>query len=274
MQKGKNAEVNIISLKDSLVGEVKERLKNRLSKEVEIAFKRIPRHIFVSEFVNNLEEAYKNENVEIKDTLGNVISFSSQPMVIAFMLEMLNLSPNLKVLEIGTGTGYNFALMAKIVKDVSKIYSVEINPDLVQMAKNNLSKVGYKNTNIFQEDGRHGFPEGSPYDRIIVTAEAQTIYYSWFEQLNNGGILVVPLFLPCWFIESECKGIEYFYFPLKLYRKHRKFAGQFKGMPLIFMPLLGGERIDRNEVMMKLNPLIKYVSKRTTGDEEKLIRFN
>ncbi|MCS7197684.1 MAG: protein-L-isoaspartate O-methyltransferase [Candidatus Bipolaricaulota bacterium] len=124
---------------------------------------------------------------------GEVISASSSPVLIANMLEYLKLQPGFKVLEIGTGTGYNAALMAEIVGDPALIHTIEIQPDLAESAKLLLAQAGYGGIHIHCGDGYWGLPEDAPYDRIIVTTCSSDISPCWLEQLSPSGWMLVPL---------------------------------------------------------------------------------
>jgi len=146
----------------------------------------IPRHFFVPPQYR--KEAYEDHPVPIG--YGQTIS---QPYMVALMTELLDLEPTDKVLEVGTGSGYQAAIIAP---NVSAIYTVERIPELVEYAKNNLSKLGgefNKNIHIFLGDGSAGLKEYAPYDKIIVTAGARVLPKAYIEQLRDGGRLVIPV---------------------------------------------------------------------------------
>jgi protein-L-isoaspartate(D-aspartate) O-methyltransferase len=117
----------------------------------------------------------------------------SQPYIVALMTESLLLTGNEKVLEIGTGSGYQAAILSEIIKEV---YTVEIIPELYEKAKNSLA--GYKNVIISNHDGYYGWEEFAPYDRIIVTAAPDHIPQPLIAQLKDGGIMVIPVGPPGW----------------------------------------------------------------------------
>lgn len=117
----------------------------------------------------------------------------SQPTTIVEMLELLELKPGMKVLEVGSGSGYNAALMGKIVGSRGKVYSIEIIPALVDFAKANIKKARLNNIEIILSDGSEGYAKEAPYDRIIVTAAAPRIPEIYAEQLKEGGVLVIPV---------------------------------------------------------------------------------
>jgi protein-L-isoaspartate(D-aspartate) O-methyltransferase len=115
----------------------------------------------------------------------------SQPTTVAMMTEALELTPGKKVLEVGTGCGYQAAILAEIVGREGKVVTIEIKPKLVELAKKNLS--GYKNIKIICGDGSGGLPKEAPFDGIIVTAAAPEVPRKLVEQLKVGGLLVIPV---------------------------------------------------------------------------------
>lgn len=150
------------------------------------AFRKIPRENFVKkEF---LEEAYDDQPLPTIE--GQTIS---QPTTVMIMLQALSLKEGDKVLEIGTGSGYNAALISYVVGKKGIVYTIEIIQELVNFAKKNISKLNIKNVNIVHEDGSRGYRKESPYDKIIVTAASPEIPKILLEQLKFNGILVVPV---------------------------------------------------------------------------------
>ncbi|MEU6039277.1 methyltransferase domain-containing protein [Actinomadura sp. NPDC047616] len=117
-------------------------------------------------------------------------SSSSSPRVIAAMIQALDPAPGMKVLEIGTGTGYNAAVLAYVLGH-DNITSIEIDPDVAEQARTALHKAGHP-VEVIVGDGENGHPPRAPYDRIIVTAAAHTVPYAWVEQTTPGGTIVVP----------------------------------------------------------------------------------
>jgi protein-L-isoaspartate(D-aspartate) O-methyltransferase len=116
----------------------------------------------------------------------------SAPSMIAIMLEVAELKPGMKVLEVGAGSGYNAALIAEIVGQ-ENVVTVERLPELVAFAGVNLRKGGYGKVRVVKGDGTLGFKEGAPYDRIIVTAAAPKISKHWVGQLKAGGLIIAPV---------------------------------------------------------------------------------
>ncbi len=143
----------------------------------------IPRHLFVPP--DRRAEAYADSPVPIGE--GQTIS---QPYIVALMLEQLRLRPGLKVLEIGTGSGYQTALLAQIGV---KVFSVERVPDLAEDARWRLEELGAAGVQIRVGDGSLGWPEEAPFDRIIVTASAPQLPPALIGQLAPGGILLAPI---------------------------------------------------------------------------------
>jgi protein-L-isoaspartate(D-aspartate) O-methyltransferase len=117
----------------------------------------------------------------------------SQPFTVAFMLELLQPRKNNVVLDIGTGAGWTAALLADIVGPRGRVYTVEIIPELLDFSQSNLAKYGFKNISARQAAGRLGLPEFSPFEKILVSAEAQELPATLVDQLAVGGCLVMPI---------------------------------------------------------------------------------
>lgn len=154
-------------------------------------FKKVDRHLFVPK-THSMEQIYSDECISIKDSEGNQITSSSQPSLMARMLNYLRPTKGCKVLEIGAGTGYNAALLAELIGEPQNVYTIDINETVVKKAKDNLAKAGYSNVNVIAGDGSEGYDEGAPYDRIIVTAGASEFTRPWITQLADNGILLAP----------------------------------------------------------------------------------
>lgn len=159
---------------------------------IEAAFGQVPRHLFLPGVP--LQEAYADAPVYVKyDSAGIHISAASQPHLVAKMLGQLALAPGHKVLEIGTGTGYNAALMATITGQAGHVTTIDVDQDLVDGARAHLHVAGIGNTDAVLGDGALGYSGGAPYDRIIATVGAFEVPAAWLDQLAPGGRLVVPL---------------------------------------------------------------------------------
>ncbi len=151
------------------------------SKVIE-AMKSIDRKLFVSK--KYCDYAYDDGPISIG--FGQTIS---QPYIVAVMTELLELTGNERVLEIGTGSGYQTAILAKIAKEV---YTVERIIELLNNAKITLGKLGFTNIRFFHSNGYFGLPSYAPYDRIILTAAPRKIPSSFFNQIGDNGIIVGP----------------------------------------------------------------------------------
>jgi protein-L-isoaspartate(D-aspartate) O-methyltransferase len=147
------------------------------------AVRSVPRHLFVDP--PQREQAYEDHPLPIA---GN--QTISQPYIVALMTELLELQPGDRVLEIGTGSGYQSAVLGKLAKEV---YSIEIVPELARSASQKLAELGYANVTVKEGDGYRGWPEHAPFDAIIVTAAPERIPQPLIEQLAPGGRMVIPV---------------------------------------------------------------------------------
>jgi protein-L-isoaspartate(D-aspartate) O-methyltransferase len=147
------------------------------------AMRRVPRELFVPDDMRPF--AYDDRPLPIGR--GQTIS---QPYIVAYMTQALQLEPPHSVLEIGTGSGYQAAVLASIVKQV---YSIEIVSDLAETARRALAQAGYRNVEVRTANGYLGWPERAPFDRIIVTAAPPEIPQALVDQLAVGGVMVVPV---------------------------------------------------------------------------------
>jgi protein-L-isoaspartate(D-aspartate) O-methyltransferase len=158
------------------------------------AFKEVPREKFLP--ANYHSSAYSDHPLPLMNT-GQTIS---APHMTIMILEYLELIPGLKVLEVGAGSGYQAALIAAAITSVKKVghvYSLEIVPELVDFAQKNIEITGFNDrVTIISGDGTLGYEAASPYDRIILTAAGPELPPPLFEQLQVGGILVMPVGMP------------------------------------------------------------------------------
>ncbi|OGW32563.1 MAG: protein-L-isoaspartate O-methyltransferase [Nitrospirae bacterium GWC2_42_7] len=180
------------------------------------AMKRVPRHLFVDVSMQN--SAYDDMAMPIGD--GQTIS---QPYMVAIMTELLELSGKEKVLEIGTGSGYQAAVLAELSKDV---YTIERIASLAEKSSQKFSLLGYDNIHVKTADGTLGWTEEAPFDRIIITAASPKIPDPLMEQLALDGILVIPV------------GSRYSQQLLKI-RKTKEGMLEEYHTPCVFVPLIG-----------------------------------
>lgn len=153
----------------------------------------VPRHLFLPGVP--LREAYADIAVPTRWQDGAPISSASQPAIVAIMLEQLRITTGMRVLEIGAGTGYNAALLAELVGPGGAVTTLDIDRDIVDDADAHLAAAGYSEVHAITADGASGWPANAPYDRVILTAGAADIAPAWYDQLAEGGLLVLPLWL-------------------------------------------------------------------------------
>jgi len=180
------------------------------------AMKRVPRHLFVDDSMQN--KAYEDMALPIGE--GQTIS---QPYMVAIMTELLELKGNEKVLEIGTGSGYQTAILAELAKEV---YSVECVTVLAKRSEERLHSLGYNNIHIKVGDGTIGWAEESSFDRILITAGCPKIPNPLIEQLSEGGIIIAPV------------GDRFSQQLLKV-RKSKGKLLEYYHTPCVFVPLIG-----------------------------------
>jgi protein-L-isoaspartate(D-aspartate) O-methyltransferase len=147
------------------------------------ALRKVPRHEYVPEDVKPL--AYADRPLPIGE--GQTIS---QPYIVGYMTEVIDPKPGQKVLEVGTGSGYQAAVLAELVGEV---YTIELLPGLAKTAKQRLERLGYRNVHVKAGDGYQGWPEHAPFDAVVVTCGAKEVPEPLFEQLKEGGRMVIPV---------------------------------------------------------------------------------
>jgi protein-L-isoaspartate(D-aspartate) O-methyltransferase len=180
------------------------------------AMGRVPRHLFVPEELQH--KAYDDMALQIGE--GQTIS---QPYMVAIMTQLLELGGTEKVLEVGTGSGYQSAILAELSKDVCTIERFE---SLSDQARERITSLGYGNVHFMVGDGTMGWPSEAPFDRILITAGAPRIPDALKEQLSDGGIILAPV------------GSIYSQELVKSRKKEGKFHDQFY-TPCVFVPLVG-----------------------------------
>lgn len=170
------------------------------TKSVIEAFRNIDRKDFIlSEYK---EDAYKD--IPLPIGYGQTIS---QPTTVAFMLELLQVKKGDRVLDVGSGSGWTTALLSYLAKD-GFVWGVEILPELVLFGKSNLSKYNFKNSIILEAKEEIGLREKGPFDKILVSASAETVPFLLLEQLKEGGIMVIPIRDSIWKIKKINGKIE------------------------------------------------------------------
>lgn len=157
--------------------------KTKLDSRVMAVMGKVPRHEFVPSSLQSM--AYNNGPLSIGD--GQTIS---QPYIVALMTDLLEPEPDDVILEVGTGSGYQAAILSELVKQV---HTTEDVPPLATSAKERLQRLGYDNVEVYEQDGYFGLPDKAPFDGIIVTAAAPHIPMPLIEQLKPGACLVIPV---------------------------------------------------------------------------------
>lgn len=198
---------------------VTEQIRNRGIRDERVlhALATVPRHLFIPPAYR--DHAYNDGPLPIGQ--GQTIS---QPYIVALMSERLELTVDEKVLEIGTGSGYQAAILSLLAKQV---YSIEIVPELMSSARELLRQLGYDNVTVLLGDGNKGWEKDSPYDAIIVTAAAPRIPPALIEQLAEGGRLVLPV------VRGEEQHL------LRLHKRNGKIVEENLGL-VRFVPLVDG----------------------------------
>ncbi|MCW0211740.1 MAG: methyltransferase domain-containing protein [Pseudonocardia sp.] len=186
MDTGARGDTEAERLADDLVRSARIR-----STAVAEAFRTVPRHLFLPGVP--LAEAYADEAVATQFVDGVATSSASQPSMVAIMLEQLGLRRGQRVLEIGAGTGWNAALMSRIVGPEGVVISLDIDEELVSRAERNLASAGVDGVTVLCADGALGHPDGAPYDRIVLTVGSWDVRPEWIEQLAPGGRILLPL---------------------------------------------------------------------------------
>jgi protein-L-isoaspartate(D-aspartate) O-methyltransferase len=180
------------------------------------AMRKVPRHLFVDP--SQRSQAYEDHPLPIP---GN--QTISQPYIVALMTELLDLKPDSRVLEIGTGSGYQSAVLGELAREV---YTIEIVPELARLAAARLKALDYRNVTAREGDGYRGWPERAPFDAIIVTAAPERIPEPLIDQLAPGGVMVIP--------------VGGFFQELKVFRKSADGNVTEKDiLPVRFVPMTG-----------------------------------
>ncbi len=157
--------------------------RDRIDPRVLEAMRRVPRELFVPD--ENRSFAYGDHPLPIGH--GQTIS---QPFIVAFMTDLLDVRPGHLVLEVGTGCGYQAAVLAELA---DRVETIEVVPELARRARATLEELGYRNIVVHEGDGHAGLPDRAPFDRIIVTAAPDRVPQALVDQLAPGGRLVIPV---------------------------------------------------------------------------------
>jgi len=193
---------------------------NYVDKKVAEAMRKIPRE----EFVPQMYREYAYSDAPLPIGAGQTIS---APGIVGTMTKELMADKGMNLLEIGSGSGYQAAILAEIVGERGRIYTVERIPELIELARKNIERLGYRNVEFIYGDGTLGHLDKAPYDRIIVTAGAPEVPKPLIEQLKSGGRMLIPIG-------------PIFHQNLVLIEKNEK--GNIKEtnlLPVMFVPLLG-----------------------------------
>ena len=196
----------------------KMRSKGITDEKILDAFRKVPRHLFVDGIF--YAQAYDDNALPIGD--GQTIS---QPFIVALMTQCLRLGKDDKILEIGTGSGFQTAILAQFSR---RVYTIERQQKLGDAARKRLREMGYENIVFKIGDGSHGWVQHAPFDRIIVTAGAPVLPPSLAGQLSDGGIIVLPT------------GDKH-YQELEVYEKNTEGLNKISAGGVVFVPLIGEE---------------------------------
>lgn len=181
-ERAKERELMVLSI-ENLAATAGPASSRRIDPKVLRVMRQVPRHLLVPEEVR--AHAYQNTALPIgfEQTI-------SQPYIVALMTDLLDVKPDHAVLEVGTGSGYQAAVLSPLVRQV---YTIEIVEPLAQQASRRLAELGYANVTVRAGDGYAGWPEHAPFDRIIVTAGADHLPRPLIDQLRPGGRMVIPV---------------------------------------------------------------------------------
>lgn len=178
----------------------------------------VPRHLFVPELQR--ERAYSDAPLPIGHS-----QTISQPYIVAFMTQELDIEPGHRVLEVGTGSGYQAAILGALAKEV---YTIEIVAPLAERARQTLINLGYRNINVRTGNGYLGWPERAPYDRIMVTAAPDEVPTALVQQLKIGGVMAIPV----------GSGVQ----ELRILRRTPAGIETLRTLPVRFVPMTGKPR--------------------------------
>ena len=196
------------------------RARGVVDRRVLEAMEKVPREIFVPEGAR--AEAFEDRPVPI----GHGVTIS-QPYIVGYMTEALKVEASHRVLEIGTGCGYQTAVLAELA---ARVYSIEVIPELAARARATLEGLGYTNVVIRTGDGHQGWPDEAPFDRILGAAAATEVPSDLVDQLADGGIMVLPIERPLGWQE------------LQVLRKRDGRMSTESTLPVRFVPMIRSEK--------------------------------
>lgn len=199
-----------------------------LNKEILGAMSIVPRQLFIPEDMRHLSYIDSPVLIDCAQTI-------SAPYTSAYIMEVIEISPNDHILEIGTGSGYSAAVYSEIAKTVT---SVEIIPALAKEAAQRLAKLGHRNIEIVQKDGALGYEKNAPYDKIILEVSVEEVPQEIFDQLKEGGNLIAPI--------GTAKQQN-----LYLYKKRKGKIERTLLMPVFFYPLLNQASLVEKQIIRK-----------------------
>ncbi|WP_408097040.1 protein-L-isoaspartate O-methyltransferase family protein [Peredibacter sp. HCB2-198] len=234
-----------------------------LSPEIAEAYRKSPRHLFIQENYS-IEEMYADYPLGIYQD-DKFVSTISQPSFVLLMLDMLDLHPGQKVIELGAGSGWNAALMSHLVGPTGKVVSLEIIPDLARATQANIKKMNLPNLEILLADGAEGYEPEAPYDRGIFTAGASDLPRAFHEQIKVGGKLLFVL-----------KGFRYSDQLLLLEKKEDHFES-IDTLACSFVPMKGQYESypdpELDQVIESRNKILIYPNRRDLpASERKVVR--
>jgi protein-L-isoaspartate(D-aspartate) O-methyltransferase len=233
----------IAAARDTMVAELVAR-RIIQTPAVERAFRTVPRHAFLpqpfvlstnpllAEVIETLDPCRVYSDVLVLIHRDKNINCGA-PSVVATQIEQLAAAEGMRVLHVGTGSGYYTAILAELVGERGTVVGVECEPDLVEMSAAHLARAGYTNVTVREGDGTAGVPEAAPFDRILVSAGCADIASAWVVQLGDDGRLVLPLCHASVLGPRVTRGVL-----LTIHKLDERLSGEFNG-PVIFVAMQG-----------------------------------
>jgi len=182
-------------LRERLVLEVEGKMGRGLPGPVRDAFLKVPRHVFVSTSGVEPQAIYSDQTLVVGADEQSCVTSSTMPILMAWMLLHLDVQEGHRVMEVGTGTGYNAAVLAELTGRGDAVHTIEIVSRVAKASRGSLGRAGYDGVHVYSGNGKRGIPAHAPYDRIVATTAVVDIPPEWAQQLATGGLLVAPLAL-------------------------------------------------------------------------------